>query len=48
MNNRESFLRYSMAAFFIIFGVLKFFPQFGPAEVIGCETGLTNSTSSMG
>lgn len=38
MNKRESILRYSVATIFIIFGILKFFPQLSPAEVIGCET----------
>ncbi len=38
MYNRESILRYSIAAIFIIFGMLKFFPQLSPAEIIGCET----------
>ena len=38
MHNKESILRYSIALIFVLFGILKFFPQLSPAEVIGCET----------
>ncbi|MDF1695228.1 MAG: hypothetical protein P1U56_05325 [Saprospiraceae bacterium] len=38
MQNKERFLRYSIALIFLIFGGLKFFPQLSPAEIIGSET----------
>lgn len=38
MYSRQNILRFSIAFIFIVFGVLKFFPQLSPAEVIGSET----------
>jgi uncharacterized membrane protein YphA (DoxX/SURF4 family) len=38
MEKKFKLLRYSIASLFILFGVLKFFPQLSPAETIGIDT----------
>lgn len=38
MEKKFKLLRYSIAIIFILFGVLKFFPQLSPAESVGIDT----------
>lgn len=38
MDKKFKILRYSIGSIFLLFGILKFFPQLSPAENIGIET----------